>query len=80
MSLRQTCRICGRPDKFDFTVPDAIWNEVLPPPFSQGVVCLFCFDAFAEMRGVDYANGIAELWFAGDKASFRFVPANIVTR
>ena len=74
MSFRQTCRLCSRPDKFDFTVPDAVWSAVVPPPFSEGVVCLFCFDALAEMRGVTYADDLTELWFAGDKATFRLVP------
>lgn len=69
---RQRCRVCGRPDKFNFSVPDSIWSAAVPPPFSDGVVCLFCFDAMAEMRGVDYAAHLTDLCFAGDRAAFEF--------
>ena len=54
--------MCGRPDKFDFTVPEDLWVRVVPHPFSDGVVCMFCFDALAEVRCVDYADQIKELW------------------
>lgn len=74
MSLRQTCRLCGRPDKFNFHVSDAVWRAAVPLPYVNGVVCLFCFDALAEMRGVDYAHSLKELWFAGDQAALCFVP------
>lgn len=70
---RQRCRFCGRPDKFNFHVPDDVWVRVVPPPFVDGVVCLFCFDAFAEARCVDYASCLGEMWFAGDKAVFQFL-------
>jgi hypothetical protein len=51
----------------------------VPAPFSDGVVCLFCFDALAEARGVAYAGEISELWFAGDKAVFRFAPSEQIS-
>lgn len=69
---RQRCRLCGRPDKFDFTLPLEIWRATVPAPFSNGVVCLFCFDGLAEMRGVDYAAHLTSLYFAGDRAAFEF--------
>lgn len=69
---RQTCRVCGRPDKFNFHVPDHIWQAAVPPPFVEGVVCLFCFDALAEMRRVQYAPHLTALCFAGDAAAFEF--------
>jgi hypothetical protein len=28
---RQTCKACGRPNKFDFHVPDKVWAAVVPP-------------------------------------------------
>ena len=69
----QRCKVCGKRDKFNFTVPDDIWEKVVPKPFRNSVVCLACFDAFASMRGIDYADAIAaEVYFAGDKASFTF--------
>lgn len=69
---RQRCRVCGRPDKFNFNVPDDVWIAAVPAPFSDGVVCLFCFDALAEARGVNYATHLSGLCFAGDCAVFEF--------
>ena len=69
---RQRCKFCDRPDKFNFDVPDEVWARAVPPPFNNGVLCLFCFDAFAEARGVEYASSLDSLWFAGDKAVFEF--------
>lgn len=74
MSLRQTCRLCGRPDKFNFHVPDDVWRAAVPAPYVDGVVCLFCFDALAEIRCVAYAHSLKELWFAGDQANVCFIP------
>ena len=71
---RQRCRVCGRPDKFDFQVTNDIWQRTVPKEFEGGAVCLFCFDALAEARGVDYADAIGDVWFAGDKAVFEFRP------
>ncbi len=74
----QRCKICGKQDKFDFTVHDETWEAVVPPPYQNRVVCLACFDALASMRGVDYADKIQpEIHFVGDKASFVM---RIVTR
>lgn len=69
---RQTCKVCRRPDKFNFHVPDDLWREVVPERFSGRVVCLYCFDEFAAERGVRYAGRLRELCFAGDRASFIF--------
>ena len=74
----QRCKVCGRVDKFNFTVSDEIWKKVVPMPFQNHVVCLTCFDAFASLKGIDYANDIsAEIYFDGDKGSFEL---RIVTR
>ena len=70
--MRQTCKVCGRVDKFDFTVPDAVWMEVVPVSFLSHVVCLSCFDDFATLRDLDYAQSLDTLYFAGDKASLEF--------
>ena len=72
-SNRQTCKVCGRPDKFDFNVPDEIWRAIVPLEFQRKVVCLACFDDFACKKGVDYAYHLQTIWFAGDKASFQFI-------
>lgn len=69
---RQRCKACGRLDKFNFNVPDTVWAAVVPAHLRTRVVCLGCFDDFAERRGVPYAASLRSLWFAGDKAVFEF--------
>ncbi len=69
---RQTCKVCRRPDKFDFHVPDDIWEAVVPESFRNRVVCLYCFDDFAQTKGIKYARSLTTLFFAGDQAVFRF--------
>lgn len=69
---QQTCKACGRADKFNFNVPDALWDAVVPAELRNRVVCLACFDQFARERGVDYAGSIQTLYFAGDRAAMEF--------
>src|SRR4029077_3460298 len=69
---RQTCKVCRCPDKFDFNVPDEVWRRVVPREYQLGVVCLECFDSFASEKEVDYSDSIDGLYFAGDKAAFKF--------
>lgn len=69
---QQTCKVCGRPDKFDFHVPDEIWASIIPPELQAKVVCLYCFDEFAHKRRVDYSQGIKTLYFTGEQAIFEF--------
>ena len=73
-SQRQTCKICGRPDKFDFSITDSVWRAVVPPAYQTRVVCLFCFDELARQRNVDYAASLSALRFAGDAATIEFQP------
>lgn len=65
-----TCKVCGRPDKFDFYVPDELWQAIVPPSFQGNVVCLCCFDDFAKKKGINYS--LQTLYFAGRMATFRF--------
>lgn len=69
---QQTCKVCGRPDKFDFHVPDETWDAAVPPEFRNRVICLFCFDDLAEKAGVEYASTLRTLYFAGRRAVFEF--------
>ncbi len=71
-SHQQTCKACGRADKFDYTVPDEIWHKALPERLWNRVVCLSCFDDFAANADVDYAPVLDEVYFAGRAATFRF--------
>ena len=69
--LRQRCKVCGCRDKFDFSVSDEVWRSIVPPSYQNRVVCLPCFDDFAQKKGVDYSTSIKTLHFAGDRASLQ---------
>jgi len=68
------CKACGLVDRFDFHVPNDIWKTVIPTPLVREVVCLNCFDRYASEMGVNYAKYIKDLYFAGDRGNFHFVP------
>ena len=67
-----TCKACGRPDKFDFHVPDKIWASIIPAEYRSKVVCLYCFDEFAGQKDIDYYPHLSKLYFAGRQATFTF--------
>ena len=69
---RQTCRVCNCKDKFNFHVPDEVWEKIVPSEFRNRVVCLSCFDEFARERKIDYSESLDVLYFAGDQATFKF--------
>jgi hypothetical protein len=71
-SARQTCKVCGRADKFDFHVPDIVWKRVVPQRYHNKVVCLPCFDNFALKKQINYSDSLEVLYFAGDRAVFKF--------
>ena len=66
------CKVCGRPEKFDFYVPDEVWHAIVPPKYQGHVVCLGCFDDFAQEKGINYSSVLRDLCFAGVKATFIF--------
>lgn len=71
-SLQQTCKACGQPDKFDFHVPDKIWQAVIPQRLQTRAVCFYCFDEYARENNVNYAPHISKLYFAGRGGFFEF--------
>lgn len=71
-NLQQRCKVCGCIDKFNYNVPDDVWLNVIPPKYQNRVVCLACFDNFAEKMEVDYSTSIKEICFAGCKVSLQF--------
>lgn len=77
-SQQQTCKACGRPDKFDFHVPDEVWAAVVPEKYRNRVVCLYCFDDFAVEADVGYAPALQLLFFAGRRAVFEFKPLKAI--
>lgn len=69
---RQSCKVCGHRDGFDYRVPDDLWAAVVPPEYRHLVVCLNCFDDFAREKGIDYSAAVDALYFAGAVASLTF--------
>lgn len=69
---QQRCKACGRPDKFDFYVPDGIWKAVVPQRLRNRVVCLSCFDDFARERNIGYASHVSDVCFVGKHATLVF--------
>ena len=72
-SQQQTCKVCGRPDKFDFNLPDAVWRSCLPEQYWNRVVCLYCFDEYASIQEVDYTTDLNSLYFAGKQVAICFI-------
>lgn len=70
--MQQTCKLCNRRDKFNFHVPDDIWESVVPPHLQNRVICLDCFDSLAHSRKIDYACSLTNLYFVGEQAIFVF--------
>jgi len=70
--LQQRCKVCGRADKFNYTIPDEIWEAIVPHSLRNSVVCLCCFDDFADERGMSYNYALQRISFAGRKACFEF--------
>ena len=50
MASREICKICYHVNAIGFAVPDDIWEQVVPHPFSVGVVCLSCFTRLADEK------------------------------
>lgn len=65
--MRQTCKVCNQPDKWDWHVPDTVWQRVLTgrPELAERVVCLSCFDALAAQENVRF-DLRDPVYFVGD--------------
>lgn len=69
---RQQCAICRCQEKFNFQVPDNLWERVVPEEHRARVICLSCFDNFAQAKNIPYSQNITDLLFVGDKAAVAF--------
>ena len=71
--MQQRCKVCGCGDKFNYNIPDEIWESVIPALYRSRVVCLSCFDSFAKKKGVDYSTSLKSIYFAGSMVSCHFI-------
>jgi len=76
--MRQSCKVCGRRDYFAFDIPDDVWAEIVPEEHFCHAMCLTCFDDIANEAGKKYAASMRYLYFAGNAASFCFVPKSAI--
>src|SRR5690606_36929680 len=53
---RELCKRCWRFNPVGFSVPDEVWNRVVPEEFRNRVLCIMCFDYFATEHGVEWAQ------------------------
>jgi hypothetical protein len=74
-AFRQTCKACGRPDKFNFEVSDVDWNEIVPQQYRGLVLCLSCFDLFAAAGGHEYT--LVAMQFVGDQGVYELRPSRL---
>jgi hypothetical protein len=67
---QQSCKVCGRSDKFNYNVRDELWKKVVPVKFHNKVV----WNALIgwPLKNVDYADSINTLYFVGNQAAFTF--------
>lgn len=71
---QQRCKVCGCRDKFDYTVDDTLWHEIVPPKYQNRVVCLACFDDFAAAKWRNLRTSISALTFNGKAGGIIFLP------
>ena len=59
MSLsREICRMCWRANPVGFSVPDNVWQDVIPPEHRSHTVCLSCFTRLADEKLVPWDYSI----------------------
>lgn len=55
---REVCKACWAINSVGFSVPDAVWNTVVPARLQAGVVCLACFARFGDERLIAWDRAI----------------------
>lgn len=55
---REICKICFHPNRVGFSVPDEVWNIVIPDIHKNHVVCLQCFTRLADEHLVEWDKNI----------------------
>lgn len=57
-AAREKCRACWKVSAVGFVVPDDVWKMSVPDELLTDVLCLSCFCAFADERGVQWDESI----------------------
>lgn len=48
----ETCQNCGKPVGLVWAAPDDLWAKVSGFPDEGGILCILCFDEFADRKGI----------------------------
>lgn len=59
--MHQTCKTCGRKQRFEFSVTDELWTRSGGTP---GAMCVECWLELAELNGLEKIE-ISEIRFLG---------------
>lgn len=55
---REICKICYHANPVGFSVPDGVWECIVPPELRESVVCLACFARIGDEKGVQWDREI----------------------
>lgn len=64
---REICKLCYHVNAVGFSVPDEVWEMVVPPHARNDVVCLSCFTRLADEKRIEW------------DAEIEFFPVSIIT-
>ena len=53
-------------------MPDHVWLAFVPPEFRNLLVCLYCVDEQAAIKGISYASQPSEVYFSARAATIAF--------
>ena len=55
---REICKICWHVNPVGFSVPDAVWEAVVPLQFRSNVLCILCFARLADEKLIPWDEDI----------------------
>ena len=55
---REICKLCYHVNVIGFSVPDDVWEMVVPPHVRSSVVCLSCFTRLGDEKLVQWDREI----------------------
>jgi len=59
IASREICKLCYSVNAIGFTVPDDVWNAVVPAGCRTQIVCLRCFARLADEKLISWDSDIS---------------------
>ena len=76
--LTLPCSVCGEKDiKFDYSVGDCLWNQVVSEKMRRDVICLSCLDKMCYERGIDISGYLISVQFCGIGKTIELLPSKV---